>query len=291
VKNVGLSVSAICAALTLAGNVGGSTRPEDLEPEWRRSYNQWQEKIDSLCTGINWQSQDQRYKNLKDLIALGEDVEKEWREKEALPYGYLILKVAGVIANTDLPSSHTFGVSQAMVLKALSRADELPISAETEMVHACQAHRYDRSGRALSGEEYAQLRIRHVRAWLHAYRRLERTLDPKWDPEAEFAPAIQAGALNDPQAGAKHEADKAAWRAYSLEQSEARSLKRYWVPHAQRFLIGTYTKPDASKDELAMLLKEYEIDDEAQAKIMKAVETKTMPPDLAVPVATRPVAH
>jgi hypothetical protein len=213
----------------------------------------------------------------------------------------LLHQLAGELGTHDFRDSRQYYLSQLYALRALQFADALPLDTECELLgHATRDIGQD--GRPLPPAAWATLRNTLAKAHLHAWQRVARVLNEKWDPsdtgfrsiepppETGLPAGVAPEAIKDARLRARYEADLAENRKKlrrAGEHAAALRLRDHWIPQAQKFLSWTYRQPPAAQGELEALLNEYIPDEAARRTVWEAVERQQMPAS-PPPPQTRP---
>jgi hypothetical protein len=235
---------------------------------------------------------------MEQLVALVQEIEDRWRHTDVVSYARLTRKACGTLASLNLADSRQHSLAQNLAqdfaMRALHKADDMPLDVECNFLYGVRQDGFV-NGKPFEGEARAQLRRRQTALWLHAWQRIDATIDKNWDPDdtgvsrvpPPWSTGLPAGvapsAIKDPQLRAQYEAAIEANcqknARYSL-QYRARLLKKSWIPNAERFIFRIYTEPPARPAELEALLNEYIADADKRRRILHAVETKKLPDDL-----------
>ena len=270
--------------------------------EWKPSaeYAAVQQRIAAVArtAGLSAPEKQQR---LRELDAIAQEVDRTWRNKEDVEgYSRLVLQVSGALASMDGVGLRGTYLAQRWAMRALEKANGMPLEVECAIVPHVQYDR-DEEGKVLGGETLAALRKAQAAQWLHAWQRIEQTIDEQWDPADSGVPnlaprgggpgAVAPETIADPELRAQYEADLEGNRqkiAKATLQIHARDLKKHWVPRAKRFLITAYGKTPERIDELEALLRQYVTDAEGRLQILDAVRNKKMPEELVLRNTTQP---
>ena len=243
---------------------------------------------------------------LDQLVSIAGQIEADWRRKDTDAYVRLYWQIIGTLGSADFGNLlRQMGLSQRLAAKALEEAESMPLELETRFLGSL-TDRFDDEGRPVKGQALLRVRRERTVMWLHAWRRVDKSIDKKWDPDdvpwinvplPPGATGMSGGSpdmIADPEVRGKYIAAIEANRKKadrSIEQHTVRRLAKDWVPRAQRFIIRAYMDPPAPKGELEGLLIKYEIDEAPRAKILKGVQTKTMPQDLIITINTQPTTR
>lgn len=274
-----------------------------------------------LCAGVfsqaDWES-DVPYKeaadrirllakegNLSALLSLGEQLHKDFAAKDVKKYGHVMLVLSQELGTLSLRGDKHLAAAQDFAMRALARADLLDLATECNLLGYVNRN-IDAEGAKLSGEAWAALRKTQVEMHLHAWHRLEKSIDKDWDPEdvpsVNLRPPLETGlpsgaapaAVKDPKLRAQYEAAIEANRRKAeryREQSQARKLKLHVLPRAERYIISAYSMAptgEAELKELDGLLEKYGLDADQRARIPKAIRDRKADQDAASQPMTPP---
>jgi hypothetical protein len=283
------------SAASVAGKVPISLVNQKLGPPQLQIYNEIANRITAEI----------RARNLPALEALGQEIEQNWRQADVQLYAHCMFKLSSELGGQGFPGTRkNYGLGRTLAIRALEKADEIPLELECMLVD-CVRFDLDSDGNIVKGQTRADQLAPILKLSLHAWRRVEQSIDPTWDPddpknrpflnppplEGVRDGGASADALNDPQVRAQYEAAIEAnrrkiWNAN--EQLKARKLKQYWVPWAQRRILYAYMEQPARKAELEELLLQYEIPAETRVRMLQGVETGQMPEHLILRNTTQP---
>jgi hypothetical protein len=228
---------------------------------------------------------------IRGLGKLGKGMETRWRDADAGAYGRLTLKLCEGLRSARVRSSKGRPLASGLAVRALGKADKMPLKLEWGLL-AHMKDRVDEGGNKLDGNAWARVRLSRAELWLRAWRRVEQTRDPKWDPANPpplcVAPPRQTGlragvpptAVKDPKLRAEYERaikanrERAEW---FNEQSHAFLAWKMWLPAVEKFIIDACSKPAPKAAELAdleRLLQKYLSDRNARLRILNAVSDR-----------------
>jgi hypothetical protein len=140
---------------------------------------------------------------------------------------------------------------------------------------------------APTGADFASRRKRDVEIRLHAWRRLVKAADPKWDADeqldAQVAPPSASGlppgvrpeAIKDAALRVEYEAaierHRQKCETYT-EQHQLREPLTMFPRSAERYIIQAYTRPPYDLEELKKYLDGYISDEATKARILGTVK-------------------
>jgi hypothetical protein len=147
-------------------------------------------------------------------------------------------------------------LSQRMVMNCLRASDALDLETEFSLI-AQMEEELDASGKAVSGHEWSTLRNAQMEYRLHLWRRIDRAIDPSWDPkDVGWYGGCSPEEISDPAERKKYEAVVEANQQKNLryiEQRHARDLRDRYLPCLKATIARLYAKGPTSQDDLDML--------------------------------------
>jgi hypothetical protein len=258
--------------------------------EWKptQAYRKMVNRIEALGK-IQRLSSQKKLQRLEELDKTAREIEQKWRQTDVEVYARLTYEVCATMGSLDFGTHKNHYLAQSFAMRALEKADDIPLELECKLLGYVQ-DRMDVTGKPLKGEAWAVLRKKQAKLWLRACQRIEKTIDNNWDPNdmpslnvvppatTGLPPGVAPSAIKDPKLRAEYEAAIEANRKkagdYS-EQHRVRDLKKYFIPMAERFIIGAYIELPMA--ELEGLLEQNISDPNKRASILKAVEKKELP--------------
>jgi hypothetical protein len=255
------------------------------------------QEIRDLQSTLQKLSVPERQEKLKYLEKLGERTENTWKAIDKEKYAQIMLELAGTLASSDFGDKRQYYLSKGFALGALQVRDAIPLDLECNLVRYAHQN-VGPDGKALPETEWPPIRKSYAQALLHAWQRVEKTIDVNWDPDdmgvrhvlppggVGFIGGASPDMIKDPQLRAEYEAAVLANKKkldHNSEQIRARRLRQYWIPGAERSLFYAYSKlPDGSA-ELQALLEQYNVGDaDRRAEIVQAVKDKKLPERLVI---------
>jgi hypothetical protein len=238
---------------------------------------------------------------LGELEAIGHEVERKFRESDAEGYGRITNEVCGALGALDSNTLRRSYLAQAFAMRALEKANEMPLEVECELVRYV-ASDADAEGRILTPEARGEVRRQQVVRWRHAWQRIVNTIDDEWDPSdtgiGNFRPpgpwgpaGMAAKDIRDPKLRAEYEAAITANEqkiARAMLQRRARDLREFWVPGAERFIIWSYSEEPERTEELKALLEQYVSDVARRHEILESVKQRRLLGRLQLRNTTQP---
>ena len=247
-------------------------------------------------------SERERQDRVRQLEAMGQEIEKNWGDRDVEKYGRLMDTLCARIDGMDVQLKSRGYIAQSLAVRALEQADKMPLDVHCDLLRGVRKN-VGQDGKALEGNAWAELRKSLATLQLVGWQRIEETIDESWDTDdtgvgnvmpplgANVDSGVAPEAIADLKLRAEYEAaikinrqkiDKATL------QYRARDLKKYWVPGVERFLIGAYMEAPDRLEELESLLASHVTDRDKRARILNAVKNKKMPEDLVLRNTTQP---
>jgi len=254
---------------------------EKEQQDWE-DYQKDAGRIEALyrVTGL---SSEEKIHRVLQLEALAQEIERDWADRNAEHYGRLMHDLITSIGSIDVSYRPTSYIAQNLALRALEKADRMPLDTHCELL-GWTGINVDPNGQRLDGFAWAALRKRSVALKLAGWQRIVQTIDEEWDPDD--LPSLQVWTstgelvacpeeIQDPKVRARYIADVEANRLKierNTLQSTARDLKKQWMDWDEKSLVELYATDPDRLEELDALLVLY-IDDEAmRTRILNAVE-------------------
>ncbi|MCD4825741.1 MAG: hypothetical protein K8S55_14200 [Phycisphaerae bacterium] len=159
---------------------------------------------------------------------------------------------------------------QRMVLDCLPLADKMSLDFEFGLVNQIRlgsGKNLDASGKKVSGKEWQVLREQLVEYRLHLWRRINKIIDPSWNPKdvpflnlmpggVGYPAGVAPEAIKEPEIRKKYEAALEANRKKSKKYSEqraARDLRDNCLPNLKKAIGDDYEKGPTTADDLDVL--------------------------------------
>lgn len=208
----------------------------------------------------------------------------KWAGKNARNESQLIIELCRQIDSGHYGHSREHGIARTIALSLLEKADTLPLDAELNLVeHVRSAAISSASARDALWKDH---RKDDLTAWLHAWKRIQTEIDPKWNASdgPKFHVPLPAGvnlptgsapeAIKDPVLRSRYEADLAENqkkadlynRQYSLRKQFAR-----FSSHAEKYIVAIYSVPPQASQELDELLNSFISDNTVRDRIKNAI--------------------
>jgi hypothetical protein len=231
------------------------------------------------------------------LVALAEEIHKEWRARSMYYYGELMLHICNALRSDFIRDNQPWvdwdalhSVAQWAVDTYSPDAEE-NISVETHyklLLHLQAKTTYLKG--SFTDQEWAEDRSVKAERWMVAWDRIEHVIDPEWGPEdapafnVEPPPGVlyaDSGmppeAIADPALRAQYVKaieENERRRIRHIEQVQARRVKTGVVRYLTDFLAGTYAIPPYADAELEDILSRHVAEAELRQQILEAVAEK-----------------
>lgn len=252
---------------------GGVTKSGPVNPEvlTQEQYRRELAKLDALDRG----------KDLDGLIQAGDKVDKRWGTAGGLYYALLMMEISNLLEN-HFSDKDIYPTSQKYASRALARSDNFPLWVETMLLRFLS-----RDLAEAGSTDWINERRSKTRLWLHAWGRLERDINRKFNfedrPRLNLTPPAETGLpsgvapenIKDPKLRSRYEADIAAnakkGREYS-RQFELRKLDRSFPQEAQDYVVRVYSRSPKRVEELSRLLMAYRLNAEIRLRVLNQVK-------------------
>jgi hypothetical protein len=224
-----------------------------------------------------------RYSNdLDGLILTADELEQKWSPIDGEFYARVMLNVSNLILNGGFDDTRIKPLSQRYARKALVRSEKFPLELEEQLLLFVQEDLNPANSEAWMKERSAKAKL-----WLHAWRRLEKGIDPNFDFNnralLSVAPPLETGlpagiapeAIKDPKLRAQYEAaitaNEEKGRRYD-QQYRLRVTGKYLPNEAEQYLIRAYSKPPYNLEELKGYLDDHLADETLKTRIVNEVK-------------------
>jgi len=231
-------------------------------------------------------------KDFGGLQELVEEIERKWGPRSGEYYLDLMATACEMLTTVDFRSGRQGPLGQKYALLTLTRPGPIPLDKEWKLVFCLRQH-FDYEKGAVKGEEWSKQRTERARLWFRAWQRLEREIEPDFNPKdrppAQIPPppglGIRAGAplpppqaIRDPKVRKQYEEALEEHRkkqeAYA-RQVELHDLAKRYLQKAEQYVIATYSSPPFNQPELQQYLADHGISQDARARILKEVDRRT----------------
>lgn len=242
-----------------------------------REYNQVLSVIDSLG----------KSGDLKGLERLADTIYSNWSEKNKEYYGQLMLNICNSFSSRDFGEGWRYDLELKYAELALEKSSELPLETVCELLrHLFYTDETVYSKGLIKGEEWSRQRSARTQLWLDAWKRLQEGIDDKWDPNdlplINVSPPLEAGLpagvapehIKDPKIRAEYEAAIAKNRQKAEkynQQYKLRRLKEWFLPMAEEYIIGAYSRRPFNYSELKGYIEKYVAQKDRSMRILDGV--------------------
>lgn len=259
------------AVTRLPGKVHYSTIRSQL-PE-----NAYQTDIDRLI--------ELRSHSLDELIALASQLDAKWRLTDWNQYARIMAHVCSEISSRGLNDEQVREQSDHFAKTALAHSNMYSWQSESGLVGCLQ---YKRSRPDMNA--WLRYRRQNTELWLHAWRRLEKEIDPGFDindlknrpsmqvfppRETNLPPGSPPSAIKDPRLRAKYEAaiaDNERKSQRAIQQVPLLLHGPSFRTRAESWLVQAYSQAPARNAELRRYLEVYVRDYKTRQRILSEVE-------------------
>lgn len=236
-------------------------------------------------------------KNLDGLLRFADRLDDRRNDTSLEKYGKLIHKIFVSMAN-DFDETNLVEISRrsatALAFFEEEYAKEVPPESLDPYLNLqgwCLFSKYGGGyyyhRRNLTDAAWVEMRHDIMTSWLKVWQRIEKSLDPNWDPKASISMSADppnGGMIGMSPDGIKDPALRAQYEAAIQEHAERNQwlwvqhklhMLREQLAHGLEIIFGEmYSTPPMGHVELQGFLNIYLKDSEAKARFLKAVEVK-----------------
>jgi hypothetical protein len=245
--------------------------------EYQQDMNRIQAKNKSFKPGPE--------NNFEEYEKFAVTMQEKWKTKNPEEYAKIMIQICGTLNSGAFRGNRGYDAARKYALAVLTQPDRITLDTELELIGYIMTN----TGlpKSPKGEELAQRRRKDVEIRLHAWKRLNNSIDPKWDPNdlpvsnvtppssTGFPSGISPDAIDDFSLRAEYEAaiekNRKKAERYDEQYSLHKWLKRY-LPQAEKYIVQLYSAPPYNNEELKQLLEKYKIDRKTQTRIINAVD-------------------
>jgi hypothetical protein len=225
-----------------------------------------------------------RSSGLDNLVVAADHLERKWRDLDGNLYSLIMDHVCNAIANSRFSDTRVRSLTEEYARVALSHTDKFSWNREWRLLLWLGYERLTPDDAV-----WTQERREKTVLWLHAWQRLEREIDPGFDPndrrnrgvlrvsppdETGLRPGSPPEAIKDPKLRAEYEkaiAENEAKRRRNNQQLPLHWEQKPFVEHAEKAVIKMYSQPPYDTEELRGYLKTYVADKSARQTILSEV--------------------
>jgi len=239
--------------LFMVSIVSMAANPQDLDLI-RHEFFQDYARLENVSQG----------RDLAHLKKLSAELESKWFTKNREYYGYIILQICGNFRSWDFNDEEQFELEKRYARLALERSytlqenDKIPMEVEFKLLsHIQQSVQYLKH--AVKSEDWVNQRSTQAKLYFHAWHRLEKKIDPNWDPnepsmswprpsgyDGIWFSGMSPESIKDPHIRTVYRADlEEFWRKQKryTEQRHLRRLQKEYLPILQKHLLRLYSSP------------------------------------------------
>lgn len=254
-----------------------------LSAEEQRLYRQDRDKALSLRKVMATR----KAVDLKAVEGLGDELDRKWSGLNRECHARLLLEICKSLGYDKIKDERAYTVARRYALSALAKPDRIPPRLELELVGYVVTPMIVITN-AMGTNEFSCARRVDVQARLHAWRRLNSALDPKWGPNERVTATVMPPAdvpievsdmspddIKDPKLRAEYVAaiqKKQRELDAHFEQSQLRDWLKRYPDSAKEFIVYIYSHPPYDPEELRQTLDAYLTDKEAKSQILDAVK-------------------
>jgi len=237
---------------------------------------------------------------LDDLEKTAAKLESKWFARDKEQYGYVILRICDAFTSHRPPEDRPYELARQHTLRALEKSADLrgggiPIEIELRLVTRCLQENYEPKV-ASQDPNWSTVRGSLAAWYFHAWDRLEKGIDPNYDPNSAlrpwpmpskydgiWVPGMSPDAIKDPAARAAYAgALKEFWARMEdyNEQHHLRRLKEGFQPKLAEQILRLYSGPsfDSQQLEAQALIQDLQVhvaDAHLRESILDAVKQLT----------------
>jgi hypothetical protein len=223
-------------------------------------------------------------RDLDALVALGQELELIWRDRNAALYGQFIVMLCRALASYGLGDVYRqHRLFARFALEAAETPGALGLDARAQLLQLLPVP----VAMGDLAEYWADQRARAARLWIGTWLELERGIDPQFviedAPSLSIAPppgvdadtGIAPEEIADPEQRAQYEALRGEATELARRFGEQVRLRRTMTPFRRAmtgFLAHAYALPPGETDELKALLAEHAVEDTLAAGILQELD-------------------
>jgi len=241
-----------------------------------------------------------RFAPLDDLEKTAAKLESKWFARDKERYGYMVLGMCDAFASHRPRENRQYELARQYTLRALEKSADLrdggiPMETELRLVTQCLQNNYELKV-ASQDPNWPETRNSLSTWYFHAWNRLEKSVDPSYDPNAAiirwpmpskyegiWVPGMSADAVKDPNVRAAYAAElKEFWAKmeYYNKQRRFRKLEKDFRPRLAEQILRLYSGPsfDSQQLEAQALMQDLQMhvaDARVRESILNAVKELT----------------
>lgn len=222
------------------------------EERYAIEYQKAQERVRALSDA----------KDLSGLVQLSDEAESQWAKKNSKLYAGLMIDICGAIGSYDFDNKEHYVLARQCVKKALEKADQMPIDSEIKLVSFLSGD-IEYVIKLVPSGNWFQDRTERTKYWCHAWQRLEKEIDVRFNFEANrpiYSPNMTVEE--------RMKAEK-----YNQQRFLQRNKSSFTI-ETQRYLVDAYAKSPYNSQELDMYLDKCFLDKKFKASIKAQVQNR-----------------
>ena len=224
--------------------------------------------------------------DLKTIEALGDELDRRWSGLNRECHARLLLEICEPLGSGKIKDKRAYDVARRYALSALAKPDRIPPRLELELVGYVVTPMIGVTN-AMGTNEFSRARRVDAQARLHAWRRLNSALDPKWNPDERITASVMPPigvpiaasdmspeGIEDPKLRAEYVAaiqKKQRELEARFEQSQLHDWLKRYPESAAGYIVDLYSRPPYDPEELRQTLDAYLTGKEAKSRILDAV--------------------
>lgn len=209
--------------------------------------------------------------DLDGLVKFADELEVKWGRRGGDDYARLMLNISNLIVN-DFYNEKIYQLSQKYIFTALSKSDSFSLDSEVKLLPFLAIALAPSTAPTDVTSAWAKERNIKAKLWLHAWFRLEKEIDRKFNfndkPFLNITPPVETGlpsgvapeAIKDARLRALYEAEITAnakkARIYN-RQYILRQIEKEFPQKAENYIVSAYSKSPINPNELEQLLNTY----------------------------------
>jgi hypothetical protein len=210
-------------------------------------------------------------RDLYRLVELQKEVEETWGKTQPIDiwgrnlYAGLMFTVCSNLGSQDFDNDEQYPLTRKCVKKALESRDKMLVWQETDLVSFFNPRHEYLYLKLINQEQWEKERKEAVESWMHAWQRLDKEVDEKYDFEAN-----RPKRYSNLKTEEKAKAEKYQW------QLKVKDVQKSFSIEFRRFLVSAYATIPYNTPELEGFLNKYVKDVGMRKSILAEVEQKIL---------------
>jgi len=227
-------------------------------------------------------------RNLETYKKFADKMEEKWCDKNREAYAYIMLRITRPLTSGLFKDKNQYELARKYALSVLEKPDEISLDMEFGL-RGCVTTTII-GPEAPKDEEFAKRRKIDIAIRLHVWKRMLDMFDPDWDPneviylyaeppeETGLPVGVDPKGMKNSDLRMEYEA---AIKLHGQkvkkfnEQYTLRDRLKYFPKGAEKCIVRLYSHPPFDIKELKEMLNIYLPDNEANIRILNAVEKNT----------------